>query len=226
MKLNAKTKRILLAIVAIVAVVVVAVIWFKRMGAEKQEDNPTQGGLIEVTTDAETTGDWADAETSDRADTETTGAATDEVVTTAEETTAEATEPETEAPTTPSETESAGVTVKKGKSYSDKEHVAAYINEFGELPPNYITKSAAEDLGWSSSKGNLWKAANGKSIGGDRFGNYEGQLPKKKGRQYYECDIDYQGGYRNEKRIIFSNDGLVYYTADHYKTFELLYGEE
>ena len=61
------------------------------------------------------------------------------------------------------------------------------------------------------------------SIGGSAFGNYEGQLPKAKGRKYYECDIDYTGGYRNEKRLIYSNDGLVFYTQDHYKTFEQLY---
>ena len=57
-------------------------------------------------------------------------------------------------------------------------------------------------------------------IGGDRFGNYEGLLPKESSRQYYECDIDYNGGYRNEKRIIYSNDGLIYYTEDHYESFE------
>ena len=68
--------------------------------------------------------------------------------------------------------------------------------------------------------------AKGKSIGGDRFGNFEKQLPIKKGRVYRECDIDYRGGKRGPKRIIFSNDGLIYYTGDHYKTFEKLYGED
>lgn len=61
------------------------------------------------------------------------------------------------------------------------------------------------------------------SIGGDHFGNYEGQLPEAKGRSYKECDIDYEGGYRGGIRIIFSNDGLIYYTDDHYNTFTLLY---
>lgn len=69
----------------------------------------------------------------------------------------------------------------------------------------------------------MWDVADGKSIGGDKFGNREGLLPKKSGRQYYECDIDYNGGYRGAKRIIYSNDGLIYYTEDHYKTFEQLY---
>lgn len=107
-----------------------------------------------------------------------------------------------------------------GEWYSDKEHVAAYLMEFKELPENYITKNEAQKLGWVSSKGNLWEVAPGMSIGGDRFGNYEGQLPRKNGRQYYECDIDFEGEYRNGKRIVFSNDGLIFYTEDHYETFE------
>lgn len=118
------------------------------------------------------------------------------------------------------------VSVEKNGTYSSKEQVAAYINRFGKLPGNYITKEQARKLGWVSSLGNLDKVAPGKSIGGDRFGNYEQLLPVKKGRQYFECDIDYHGGRRNAKRIIFSNDGLIYYTEDHYNTFERLYGKE
>ena len=68
--------------------------------------------------------------------------------------------------------------------------------------------------------------APGMSIGGDYFGNYEGLLPEANGRDYYECDIDFDGTYRNSKRIVFSNDGLIYYTEDHYESFELLHGEE
>ena len=119
-----------------------------------------------------------------------------------------------------------------GGEYSDKDHVAAYLRAFQELPPNYITKKEAQALGWVSNQGNLWQVAPGKSIGGDRFGNYEGQLPAAKGRQYYECDIDYaldqaryKGG-RNGKRIIFSSDGLIFYTEDHYNTFEDITLEE
>ena len=77
--------------------------------------------------------------------------------------------------------------------------------------------------GWDSKEGNLWDVAYGKSIGGSRFGNYEGQLPSQKGRTYYECDIDYEGGYRGPERLIYSNDGLIFYTSDHYQTFEQLY---
>ncbi len=110
--------------------------------------------------------------------------------------------------------------VVQGEIYSDKEHVAAYLHMFGELPPNYITKAQAKKLGWVSSEGNLGRVAPGKSIGGDSFGNYEGLLPQKNGRRYWECDIDFDGTYRNGKRIIYSNDGLIYYTGDHYASFE------
>ena len=80
-------------------------------------------------------------------------------------------------------------------------------------------------MGWDSSLGNLNKVAPGKSIGGDKFGNNEGKLPD--GKKYKECDIDTLGAKsRGAKRIVFSNDGLIYYTEDHYETFELLYGEE
>lgn len=111
-------------------------------------------------------------------------------------------------------------------AYSSKEEVAAYIYEFGHLPSNFITKKEAQELGWDNKEGNLWEVAPGKSIGGDKFGNREGLLPEKTGRQYYECDIDFEGGFRNGKRIVYSDDGLIYYTEDHYESFELLYGEE
>ena len=101
------------------------------------------------------------------------------------------------------------------------------INVYNANKANgYITKAEAYDLGWDSKKGNLWDVAPGMSIGGDYFGNYEGLLPESDDRDYYECDIDFDGTYRNEKRIVYSNDGLIYYTEDHYETFELLYGEE
>lgn len=126
----------------------------------------------------------------------------------------------------PSEEPQVSVTVVEAGEYSSKEEVALYLYLYGHLPGNYITKKAAGKLGWDSSKGNLWDVAPGKSIGGDSFGNYEGLLPEADGRSYHECDIDYQGGYRGSKRILFSDDGLIYYTEDHYTSFELLYGEE
>ena len=103
--------------------------------------------------------------------------------------------------------------------------MAAYIHEFNELPPNYLTKDEAEALGWDNSEGNLWEVTDGMSIGGDFFGNREGLLPKKSGRSYYEADIDYEGGFRGAERIVYSNDGLIFYTDDHYESFEQLYGE-
>lgn len=110
-------------------------------------------------------------------------------------------------------------------SYTSKEDVALYIHLYDCLPSNFITKSEARKLGWKS--GSVEKYAPGKCIGGDRFGNYEGLLPKAAGRTYYECDIDTLGGKsRGAKRIVFSNDGLVYYTSDHYASFTLLYAEE
>ena len=112
--------------------------------------------------------------------------------------------------------------ISESAAYTDREHVAAYINEFAKLPHNYITKNQAKKLGWQT-KGTLDKVAPGKSIGGDRYGNYKGLLPKKNGRTWTECDIDYVKGNRNAKRIVFSNDGLIYYTGDHYKTFTKLY---
>jgi len=117
-----------------------------------------------------------------------------------------------------------GFELEKNGSYTTKDDVALYLNTYGCLPGNYITKNEAEKLGWDSREGNLNEVAPGKSIGGDKFGNREGLLPKAEGRQYYECDIDYEGGYRNGKRIVYSNDGLIFYTDDHYESFETLYG--
>ena len=131
---------------------------------------------------------------------------------------------ETEQPETAVSTQEADV--REDGVYTSKEDVAAYLHLFGHLPANFITKEEARRLGWVSSEGNLSEVAPGKSIGGDYFGNYEGILPEKEGREYHECDIDSDGGYRGAKRIVYSNDGLVYYTEDHYETFELLYGEE
>ncbi len=109
--------------------------------------------------------------------------------------------------------------------YFSKEEVALYIHIYGKLPANFITKDEARDLGWDG--GSVEKYAPGCAIGGDKFGNREGLLPKAKGRQYYECDIDTDGYHsRGSRRIVFSNDGLIYYTHDHYENFELLYGEE
>ena len=105
----------------------------------------------------------------------------------------------------------------------EAQRIADYLFEHGELPDNFITKKEAQALGWNSSYNYVSDVAPGKSIGGDYFGNYERKLPAVKGRKYYEADCFYQGGKRNAYRIIYSNDGHVWYTGDHYETFTELF---
>lgn len=121
--------------------------------------------------------------------------------------------------------ESAAPAVSEDGRYNTKEEVALYIHLYGHLPDNYLTKREAQDKGWTG--GSVERCAGeGAAIGGSRFGNYEGLLPEEEGRTYTECDIDTVGSSsRGAKRIVFSNDGLIYYTGDHYESFELLYGE-
>lgn len=121
--------------------------------------------------------------------------------------------------------EAEGAELAEDGTYTSKEDVARYIYIYGHLPSNFITKKEANNLGWQG--GSLEPYAPGKCIGGSRFGNYEGLLPEKDGRVYTECDIDTLGAdKRGAKRIVFSNDGLIYYTGDHYESFELLYGDD
>ena len=118
--------------------------------------------------------------------------------------------------------ETAADVLDEDGSYTTKEDVALYLHTYGHLPPNFITKKEAEKAGWSG--GSLDRVLPGMCIGGDYFGNYEGQLPKAKGRKWTECDINTLGKKsRGPERIIFSNDGLIYYTPDHYESFELMY---
>ncbi len=132
-------------------------------------------------------------------------------------------EPTNEPTPTPEPTDTPCPVSEDGE-YWTKDEVALYIHLFGHLPKNYITKEKAQSLGWTG--GSLEPYAPGCSIGGGYFGNYEKLLPTKKGRKYTECDIDTRGAKsRGAKRIVFSNDGLIYYTDDHYDSFTLLYGE-
>ena len=122
------------------------------------------------------------------------------------------------------EPQATAVAIDEAGTYTSKEDVSLYLYTYGHLPENFITKSDARALGWSG--GGLDDYAYGKCIGGDRFGNNEGILPEARGRQYYECDIDtLHKDSRGAKRIVFSDDGLIYYTEDHYESFDLLYGE-
>lgn len=98
--------------------------------------------------------------------------------------------------------------------------VVAYVKAHGKLPDNYITKREARAHGWNPSAGNLCDVLPGRAIGGDVFTNRERSLPASKGRIWYEADLNYNCGNRNADRILFSSDGLVYVTHNHYKTFE------
>lgn len=120
---------------------------------------------------------------------------------------------------------SEGLTIDKDGSYYSAFDVSLYLHSYGCLPDNYITKDEARELGWEG--GSVETVAPGKAIGGDKFGNREGLLPEAEGRQYYECDVDTKGeDSRGVHRLVYSNDGLIYYTDDHYESFRLLYGEE
>jgi guanyl-specific ribonuclease Sa len=120
---------------------------------------------------------------------------------------------------------SGAAAIAEDGEYNAKDDVALYIHTYGHLPSNYISKKQAEALGWTG--GSLEPYAPGKSLGGTYFGNYEGQLPDAKGRKWTECDVNNQGKKsRGPERLVYSNDGLIYYTPDHYESFVLLYGEE
>ena len=103
---------------------------------------------------------------------------------------------------------------------TNDEIVVKYLKEHGELPEYYITKSEAKSLGWVPSKGNLCEVAPGRAIGGDIWTNRQKSLPTKSGRRYFETDLNYNCGNRNADRVVFSNDGLVFVTFDHYRSFE------
>ena len=160
-----------------------------------------------------------------------------EATTPTSETSPESTEPEESQPpeTAPEATETEAATTEAtateavtaepdyylpeyGGYYYDVENVVLYLEAYGELPPNYITKAEARELGWQG--GSVEDYLEGAAIGGDYFGNYEGLLPKANGRKYTECDIDTDGySSRGSRRLIFSNDGLYFYTSDHYESF-------
>ena len=180
---------------------------------EKTADT-TAESTTEATTENTTEKTTASTESPTEATTEVTTESTSEEATelTTESTSATTEEKPTETEDYPDED---GV-------YTSKEDVALYLYTYGKLPQNFITKKQAQKLGWSG--GSLEDYAPDKCIGGDRFGNYEHILPDG---NYYECDIDTLGKKsRGAKRIVYSKDGRIYYTEDHYESFTLLYGEE
>ncbi len=171
----------------------------------------TTSSAVATTTATEsvTEASSSEEETTSSSEETTSSSSKEETTTTASETT-----------TTSSETYG----VSEDGEYYSKDEVALYIHLYGHLPSNFITKKEARALGWSG--GSVEDFAPGKVIGGDKYGNYEGNLPGGKGLTYHECDIDTKGkSKRGAKRIVFSNDGHIYYTDDHYSTFTLLYGD-
>jgi len=109
---------------------------------------------------------------------------------------------------------------------TEPQQIVNYLYEYGELPDNFITKDEARELGWDSSRNYVGDVAPDMSIGGDRFGNYEGLLPDAKGRKWYECDANYAGKKRGAERVVFSSDGLFFYTDDHYESFTEMFPED
>ena len=209
-------------------------------GTVSEPDSPEDDGLSETAEasrdgagdeTAETSRDGAGDETAeasrDGAGDETAEASRDSAGDETEEASSESEQEETSQDdgNVPANSVSGEESLPEDGTYTAKDDVALYIYQYGKLPPNFITKKEAEKLGWEG--GSLEPYAPGKCIGGSRFGNYEGLLPEAEGRVYTECDIDTLGKQkRGAKRIVFSNDGLIYYTEDHYESFELLYGEE
>ena len=218
-KISPKTKRILLGIAAVLLIAALYFLFPNLFRNDTDIPDVSSSSLSSTAADISTSYDTPESTSAlpESSVEETTSKPTPE--TTAKpsaETTAKA-HAETTAPTEQN--------LDKNGTYTSKEDVALYIHQYGELPQNFITKAEAQKLGWTG--GSLEKYAPGKCIGGDNFGNYEGLLPKKSGRKYTECDIDTLGASsRGAKRIVFSNDGLIYYTDDHYATFTLLYGNE
>lgn len=93
------------------------------------------------------------------------------------------------------------------------------VRQRSKLPDRFLTKAEAQKLGWRPGE-DLCDSARGRSIGGDRFGNRERRLPEKKGRKYFEADLDFACGKRGPKRLVWSDDGLMFTTVDHYDSFQ------
>jgi len=100
-----------------------------------------------------------------------------------------------------------------------QQNVVNYLRQYHRLPDFYITKRKARQSGWDPRTGNLCQVMPGKAIGGDRYNNREKLLPAAPDRQWYEADINYHCGRRASDRLLYSSDGLIYVTLDHYKTF-------
>lgn len=103
---------------------------------------------------------------------------------------------------------------------TDAETVARWLQQHHKLPDLYLTKSEARRQGWNPGKGDLCEVLPGRAIGGDRFANREQRLPQQAGRQWYEADVNYDCGHRDADRLLYSSDGLIFLTTDHYRSFK------
>lgn len=111
-------------------------------------------------------------------------------------------------------------TVQSIDQLTREDVVVPYVKKHQKLPGYYIKKSEAREKGWEASAGNLCEVLPGKAIGGDVFSNREGSLPAAEKRKWFEADLNYKCGRRNADRLLYSSDGLIYVTHDHYKTFQ------
>ena len=103
---------------------------------------------------------------------------------------------------------------------TDAHTVAQWLQQNHQLPDLYLTKNEARRQGWNPSKGDLCTVLPGRAIGGDRFSNREQRLPMQAGRQWYEADVNYDCGHRDADRLLYSSDGLIFLTTDHYRSFK------
>ena len=113
-----------------------------------------------------------------------------------------------------------GSTVQSIDQLTREDVVVPYVKKHRQLPGYYIKKNEAREKGWEAAAGNLCEVLPGKAIGGDVFSNREGGLPTAEKRKWFEADLNYKCGRRNADRLLYSSDGLIYVTHDHYKTFQ------
>ena len=122
--------------------------------------------------------------------------------------------------------------VEESGLYTTKDSVAAYICKFDKLPSNYVGKNEGKSL-YESKTGNTFDKWNfnpwttlGVMIGGDTFNNHadnpDNYRPTLPEGDYHEADVDYSAKNRGTKRLIYQSDCVIYYTADHYETFDKL----
>lgn len=105
---------------------------------------------------------------------------------------------------------------------TEETRIIDYLIKNHSLPDYYITKRQAKEHGWIAKKKNLCQVLPGRAIGGDNFADREEVLPIAYNRSWFEADINYSCGNRGADRIIYSSDGLIYVTHDHYQTFQLV----